>query len=190
MAHATPSEADVVNTLSKLELSPKTSQSKAKPKSAPVADSWDDDVSTGSDTETEGTDPSRKQAATSIKDSLSAINTTSSYDAPNPPPPTPASPTPFEFPDNAPFGSARAWDDRRGSNGANAPAKRPDKTTAVAGRLIAAGLGVRAPKRTDEEREYDKAMREKAKKQRDEERNRERMEREQAEARRKAVWED
>ena len=36
--------------------------------------------------------------------------------------------------------------------------KRPEKTTAVAGRMIAAGLGVRAPMRTDEVREFDKAM--------------------------------
>jgi len=70
------------------------------------------------------------------------------------------------------------------------PVKRPEKTTAVAGRLIAAGLGVRPPKRTEEERAFDKATREKAKRQRDEERERERVEREQAEARKRAVWED
>lgn len=89
-----------------------------------------------------------------------------------------------------PFGQARAWDGGRGSSGTASPTKRPEKTTAVAGRLIAAGLGVRPPKRTEEEREYDRATREKVRKQRDEERNRERMEREQAEARRTAVWED
>ena len=182
--------AEVANTLSALQLSAKTSQSKAKPKSAPVADSWDDELSSGSDTETEASDPLQKSATSSSKDELSPINTTTSYDAPNPPPPTPASPTLFEFPDTVPFGATRAWDGSRGSGGADTLSKRPDKTTAVAGRLIAAGLGVRAPKRTDEEKEYDKAMREKARKQRDEERNRERVEKEQAEARKRAVWED
>lgn len=70
------------------------------------------------------------------------------------------------------------------------PVKRPEKTTAVAGRLIAAGLGVRPPRRTDEERAYDKATREKARRQRDEEREREKVEKEQAEARKRSVWED
>jgi hypothetical protein len=60
----------------------------------------------------------------------------------------------------------------------------------VAGRLIAGALGVRAPKRTDEEREYDKAMREKERKRRTEERERERREQEETEARKKAVWDD
>lgn len=69
-------------------------------------------------------------------------------------------------------------------------AKRPEKTTAVAGRLIAGALGVRAPKRTEEEREFDKAMREKERKRRDEERNREKVEKEKAAERARAVWED
>ena len=68
--------------------------------------------------------------------------------------------------------------------------KRPEKTTAVAGRLIAGALGVRAPKRTDEEREYDKAMREKERKRRTEEKEREKREIEEAEARKKAIWDD
>jgi hypothetical protein len=68
--------------------------------------------------------------------------------------------------------------------------KRPEKTTAVAGRMIAAGLGVRAPKRTDEEKEYDKAMREKERKKRTEEKERERREKEETEARKKAIWND
>lgn len=70
------------------------------------------------------------------------------------------------------------------------PAKRPDKTTAVAGRLIAAGLGVRAPRRTEEEREYDKAMREQQRKKREEERQREKAEQEAVEKRKKAMWDD
>jgi hypothetical protein len=68
--------------------------------------------------------------------------------------------------------------------------KRPEKTTAVAGRLIAGALGVRAPRRTEEEREYDKAMREKERKRRNEEKEKERLDKERAEERRRAVWED
>lgn len=60
----------------------------------------------------------------------------------------------------------------------------------MAGRLIAGALGVRAPKRTEEEREYDRVVREKEKKRREEERDRERREKEEAERRKKAVWED
>lgn len=68
--------------------------------------------------------------------------------------------------------------------------KRPEKTTAVAGRLIAGALGVRAPKRTEEEREFDKAMREKERKRRAEERERESREEEETAARKKAIWDD
>lgn len=80
---------------------------------------------------------------------------------------------------------------REGSgSGTASPARRPDKTTAVAGRLIAGALGVRPPKRTEEEREYDKKMREKERKRRDDEREQERVEREAAEQRKKAIWDD
>ena len=87
-----------------------------------------------------------------------------------------------------PYGASRS----RGDSGAGRAGvdKRPEKTTAVAGRLIAGALGVRAPKRTDEEREYDKAMREKERKRRTEEKERERKAQEEAEARKKAVWDD
>ena len=70
--------------------------------------------------------------------------------------------------------------------GTRTPERRPDKTTSVAARLIAGGLGVRAPKRTEEQREYDKAMREKEKKKRDEERQA-KVDEEKA---KKSVWED
>lgn len=68
--------------------------------------------------------------------------------------------------------------------------KRPEKTTAVAGRMIAGALGVRAPRRTEEEREFDRAMRDKERKRRNEEREREKKESEEREARKKAVWDD
>ncbi|KAJ4352309.1 uncharacterized protein N0V89_007657 [Didymosphaeria variabile] len=196
MSHATPSEAEVVTTLSQLKLSTKSPQKPAnKPKSAPVAESWDDDLSGGgSDTETEESSDTRSSRATE-RDSLSPLATIKSVDSPHPPPPTPASPTgvPFDFPDNVSYGAGGGVNSRDGSRRGSAtasPARRPDKTTAVAGRLIAGALGVRAPRRTEEEREYDRAMRDKERKRRDEEREREKQERQAAEDRKRSVWED
>ena len=49
-------------------------------------------------------------------------------------------------------------------------AMRPEKTTAVASRLIAGALGVKAPSRTEEQRAYDRATRDKETKRRQKER--------------------
>jgi hypothetical protein len=187
---ADPIPVEIASTLTHLKLSTKTPQKPAhKPKSKPVADSWDEDASEGSDTETETEVSKTSNSASSPHDSLDPISTITSDDiSPHPPPPTPASPPPFEFPDNVPYGAAaRGRGDSR--SGASLD-KRPEKTTAVAGRLIAGALGVRAPKRTDEEREFDRAMREKERKRRTEEKEREKREQEEAEKRKKAVWDD
>ncbi|KAH3938633.1 hypothetical protein HBH53_248300 [Parastagonospora nodorum] len=173
----TPSEDEIASTLTHLKLSTTSPQKPLhKPKSKPVADSWDDeDASSGSDTETESAD---------TKPTLSPISTVASNEiSPHPPPPTPASPTPFELP----YGNVPG---ARGSARAGSIDKRPEKTTAVAGRLIAGALGVRAPKRTEEEREFDKAVREKERRRRAEEKEREAREKEEVERRKKAVWDD
>ena len=191
-ANQLTSHAEVATTLSQLKLSTKSPQKPAsKPKSAPVAESWDEGLS-GSDTETE--EPAL-EARLKDRDSLSPLSTVKSVDTPHPPPPTPASPTgtPFEYPDNLSYGAGGGVNSRDGSrrgSGTLSPARRPDKTTAVAGRLIAGALGVRAPRRTEEEREYDRAMRDKERKRRDEEREREKKEKQAAEDRKRAVWED
>lgn len=179
----THSIAEIASTLSHLELSTKVPQKPAhKPKSKPVADSWDED--SGSDTETEEA-PTASSAST--RDSLEPISTVPSIDlSPHPPPPTPASPSPFDYPNGESFGGRS-----RGDSGVGRSLdKRPEKTTAVAGRLIAGALGVRAPKRTEEEREYDRAMKEKERKRRTEEKERESREAAEREARKKAVWDD
>ena len=49
---------------------------------------------------------------------------------------------------------------------------------------------MRAPKRSEEEREFDRVTREREKRAREERRERERREVEEAERRKKAVWED
>ena len=182
----TSTSPEIADTLGNLKLSTTAPQKPLnKPKSKPVADSWDEEDS-GSETEKE---------EDTAHDTLQPISTVNSRDnPPNPPPPTPASPTQFDYPDNAPYSplsSVLGSDSGKGGRGGGGGLdKRPEKTTAVVGRMIAAGLGVRAPKRTDEEKEYDRVMREKERKRRVEEKERERREVEEREARKKAVWDD
>ncbi|PHH72723.1 hypothetical protein CDD82_5834 [Ophiocordyceps australis] len=68
--------------------------------------------------------------------------------------------------------------------------KRPEKTDAVARRMIAAGLGIKAPKQTEEQKAYQKAVREQEKKRRDRERAEEQKNREEAERAKAAMWND
>jgi hypothetical protein len=133
-----------------------------------VADSWDIDAeSTDSDTDIEGAFHSKKSPV------------------PNAPPPTPASPSSafpsWESQDPVRFSSRlgdRESEERR----------RPEKSTAVAGRLIAAGLGVRAPKRTEDQKAYDRAVRENEAKRRNKEKEAKGKEREENEKAQTAVW--
>lgn len=85
-----------------------------------------------------------------------------------------------------------------GSGGRNTPTgrtnadsdKRPEKTTSTAARLIAAGLGQRAPKRTEEEKKYDQAMRVQEKKKRDAAKAEEQKKKDELEKARQSIWED
>lgn len=118
---------------------------KAK-KSAPVVDSWEDD----SDTDVGEMD----RVVNEDRAKPSSM--------PEPPPPTPASPQGFP--------SWNAIDAEVAGTGTRSPAsrstprddntRRQEKSTAVASRMIAAGLGVKAPKRTEEQRAYDRAAKE------------------------------
>ncbi|PGG95099.1 hypothetical protein AJ79_10266 [Helicocarpus griseus UAMH5409] len=56
--------------------------------------------------------------------------------------------------------------------------------------MIAGALGIRAPKRTEEQRAYDRAMREKEAKRREREREAEAARRREEERAKAAVWED
>jgi len=128
--------------------------------------------------------------------------------APSPPPPTPASPTvktkatAFNSPyqtgppygmngsvDGAATGAGRSSTPTGRSN-AGEPDKRPEKTTSTAARLIAAGLGQRPPRRTEEERKYDQAMRVQEKKKRDAAKAEEQKKKDELEKARKSIWED
>jgi len=161
---------DLAASLSKLDIS--SSKPKAK-KKEPVADSWEDEDLSGSDTETES-DPKRGYPTSAESDQGTSA-----------PPPTPASPTiGGAYPENLPYNPYQSVQPSRERQ--NTPDKRPEKTTSVAARLIAGGLGVRVPKRTEEQREFDKAVREKEKKRRDEEREKAKGE----EVAKQNVWED
>lgn len=73
---------------------------------------------------------------------------------------------------------------------AEQPEKRPEKTTSTAARLIAAGLGQRAPRRTEEERKYDQAMKVQEKKRRDAAKAEEERKKAELEQAKKSIWED
>lgn len=178
MSLPTRPSADDLTKLSKLTIS--TSPKHKGKKVEAVADSWED-ADSGSDTETE---------ETGVEERLAQMKTN---DPPHVPPPTPASPTTPDIPNTAygprgeqlksdPYSSVQPSRER----GTRTPERRPDKTTSVAARLIAGGLGVRAPRRTEEQREYDKAMKEKEKKRRDDARKA----KDDEEKAKRSVWED
>lgn len=68
--------------------------------------------------------------------------------------------------------------------------KRPEKSTAVASRLIAAGIGQSAPKRTKEQRDYDRALKLQEKKRRDQAKEDEIRKQKEKEKALKDVWGD
>jgi hypothetical protein len=172
------SKSDLHSSLSKLSIS---TNSTKKAKAEPVADSWEDEAgSSDSDTETEDNSRGRPNAKPRGK----FIDEDDDSDTPSAPPPTPASPTGKYTPDvryENPYASIQPSRERQ-----QTPDKRPEKTTSVAARLIAGGLGVRAPKRTEEQREFDKAVREKEKKRREEEKSKVKDE----EKLKASVWDD
>jgi len=175
----------VTTSLSKLQISPPSSTSKPS-NSTEVADSWENDLG-GSDTETEDASTSSTTKPLGIRKSTSGTST----DYPAAPPPTPASPSGrFSYDDDPPFAHPSQLAHSRDSSGSNSPTRRPEKTTAVAGRLIAGALGVRAPKRTEEQRAYDKAIREKEMRRRQKEKEEAERKKMESEKAKKSVWED
>lgn len=167
---AEPKELE--SSLISLSLHPRTSKAAtAFRKKQPVAESWDDEsLESGEDTDRP---LSPKQSA----------------DFPSAPPPTPISPsTSFARPPFAtPFGySTDAVSDSR-SERANV---RPDKTDAVAKRMIAGALGVKAPKKTEEQKAYEKAIKEKEIKRRNQEKEAVLRAKEEVERAKASVWDD
>lgn len=76
------------------------------------------------------------------------------------------------------------------SPGTQQPERRPEKTDAVARRMIAAGLGLKVPKQTEEQKEYQRSIREQERRRRDQERAEEKKRQEDAERAKAAIWDD
>lgn len=158
----------------------------AKERSAQLADSWEDEVT--DDTRTDGHAP--------VQPLSSPVS-----DVPQAPPTSPISPSvrtkttssgsPFQtFPPFGMNGSFEAEGDASPTSSKTDPGRRPEKTISVASRLIAAGIGQKVPRRTQEQREYDQAMKMQEKKKRDnakEEALRSQREKKKAQA---AIWDD
>ncbi|KAI9879401.1 MAG: hypothetical protein M1830_008620 [Pleopsidium flavum] len=166
--HWTEPAADVEASLDRLSLS--NAHKHPTENRAPVADSWEDDLSSGEDTE---------------KDERRG-----GIDIPKAPPPTPVSPT-FssswsETDSTCPYSPSRSSDGGSPSR----PNFRPEKQTAVAGRLIAGALGVRTPKKNEEQRAYDKAMKDKETKRRNKEREAQARAKQDADRAKAAVWDE
>ncbi|OJD25350.1 hypothetical protein ACJ73_03275 [Blastomyces percursus] len=185
---------------------PTTKKKPSRKKSSPVAESWEDEPlsSSSSDENEDGITP--PAAATLRSPITTATTTTSSTGSSTPssqlqtgthaPPPTPISPQNTSMPRWVPDLPPASNNIPPQCHAASTPSppsgmeSRPEKQTAVASRMIAGALGIRAPKRTEEQRAYDRAMREKESKRKERERelaNMRRMEEEKAKA---AVWEE
>lgn len=180
-----------------LEITATPPRAKAPKKSSPVADSWEDEADDDSDSSGAG--------ATPVAGPSSSTTTTTNAGT-SAPPPTPMSPVaasskrPFSPSALAnpgftipPFDGPGGGYPQSGASSAAAgagPSKRPEKTDAVARRMIASALGMRAPKATEEQRAYDRAVREKERKRREEEKEKERQREEEAAKARQAIWDD
>ncbi|KAL5084856.1 hypothetical protein Trisim1_011415 [Trichoderma cf. simile WF8] len=194
MASVLKDKDEMESAISKLAIDSAKAAPKGKAKAKkPVADSWEDeDVSDEEDKDDQATD---KDDA----DAEAGTSTPSSLATPAVPPPTPASPLGYDSPHEwASLGSQSQSQSQSQSpmatsasgSGAGTPAKRPEKTDAVARRMIAAGLGLKAPRQTEEQRAYQRSVREQEKKRRDAERAEEERQKELAEKAKAAVWDD
>lgn len=156
---------------------------KKKKEPAPVADSWEDEVDSASASDPEGgaADISSTSPATSSRFASPALSPSIRYtEGPLDPPPTPISPQTSA--------SQPPWPAYGGRSEARSPARRPEKQTAVAGRMIAGALGIRAPKRTEEQRAYDRAVKEQEMKRRNKEKEEAAKAKEEEEKAKAAVW--
>jgi len=178
---ATSSAKTLSSSLKKLEIS-------SKSKHEEPVDSWDADEDSSTEEDDSG--------------NATPVRPTSSSDYPGAPPPTPSSPSfssgktaqgaPYQtFP---PYGFQAYGDAEstpaRGSRTMDENERRPEKSTAVASRLIAAGIGQKAPRRTKEQREYDQATKMQEKKKRDQVKAEEERRKNEAVRAKQAVWDD
>lgn len=154
----------------KLSLSPAEPSLKvSKAPKQEVADSWEDeDIS-----DEEPEPPTPASAALPL---------------PSAPPPTPATPT---------YGyTQEAWTVETQAAHLGVPreadfaSRRPEKTDAVARRMIAASLGVKVPKMTDEQKQYQKTIKEQELRKREQQKLDEAQRQLEAQKAKAAIWED
>jgi len=142
-------------------------------------DSWEDEATEEAPVEAPG--PSLKQI-------------TSIDDGPGPPPPTPISPQTSD-----PI--SRSWEASQVTEGAkptprnpgagrDSSERRPEKTASTANRMIAGALGIKAPKKTEEQKQYDNALRQAEIKRKNREREQRELEKLEDEKAKAAVWTD
>ncbi|KAF7561724.1 hypothetical protein G7046_g2423 [Stylonectria norvegica] len=160
-----PTNDDVSPSLAKLSLDPKPSK---KVTTEDVADSWEDEDVSGSEPEVEKPNEEEEEKPTPKKSMPAAL------------PARPLSPAAVSEWRASDPSSSRAAD----------PPKRPEKTDAVARRMIVAGLGLKAPKQTDEQRAYQRSIREQEKRKREQEKADAQKRLDDAERAKAAIWED
>ena len=156
------------------------STAKHNPTEDSIVDNWED------------------EEASSSSDTLSQPSTPVDNHPPGPPPPTPISPTSshgrHRSTDRSAFNQSQTRPapfiatSASPTRASGLPEKRPEKSSAAAGRMIAGALGVKVPKKTEEGRRYEKAVRENERMRREKVREEEkRVEREKQEAR-ESIW--
>lgn len=153
-----------------LDIQPSAGEASRKSRSkVPVADSWDEESASGSDTEVE-------TSSTADKSSIPSV-----------PPPTPIASSGFPSWETA-AGPPNPAYSAVGGMRSDEEKRRPEKSTAVAGRLIAGALGVKAPKKTEEQRAYERAIKEQEIKRKNREKAAKEKEKEEAENAKNSVW--
>ncbi|EKV06114.1 alcohol dehydrogenase [Penicillium digitatum] len=137
----------------------------------PVADSWEDEADLSA--------PESEEAQPHDEDAAPVLSPTISAEGPLDPPPTPISPQ-----------TSNPWMARSASpaSAKGPPTRRPEKQTAVAERLIAGALGIRAPKRTEQQRAYDRSVKEQEIRRRNREREEKAKAKEEEERMKASIW--
>ncbi|KAL5356966.1 hypothetical protein BJX96DRAFT_172096 [Aspergillus floccosus] len=193
-AASTTTTSELHSSLSDLSLSTKaaikdiprpTPRPIPKKKAPVVADSWEDEADTVS---------SSDELASSSNNPDIALSPSVTAEGPLDPPPTPISPqtsNPWAAtPTYTSSGPTSAAPSRASDSRSPTPSRRPEKQTAVAGRMIAGALGLRAPKRTEEQRAYDRAVKEQEIKRRNREREEAAKAKEAEEQAKAAIWDE
>ncbi|OJJ63484.1 hypothetical protein ASPSYDRAFT_236946 [Aspergillus sydowii CBS 593.65] len=164
-----------------------------KKKTPVVVDSWEDELDESSPAESaqDEVDPGTSNSA----ESDTSLGTSPAVaEGPLDPPPTPISPQtsqPWAAATGRYGGPTSSATSRSSStSGPRDPNRRPEKQTAVAGRLIAGALGIRAPKRTEEQRAYDRSVKEQEIRRRNNEKEEAARLKEEEEKAKAAVWDD